>query len=333
MFSPIVIFQAVIQLYFLSQACMLSRVFGSVVFSVETVFVFLMSLVFELTILSVIRVFSQHRKYLSIVLQLLYIGFYALLAAYLFKVKLPFDSRVMMENGTSAFKSGSWSVIWNNLDKVPLKIFGLFCIFILITEYRSKKSSKHVLHFSKKKVAVWALLCVVLISFKPSIARFNEPIRFVQSLISYGVDNMESRKIKPIKTKQEGFTYSTLDIKTPAEKPHVFLIMVEAFNQFATTENGPSGTPVMPYYKFLKKQGLSIDTFYGHHVQTIHGQMAVMLSLPPHTTGKPFENYKDIKTMSLANTMNDNGYSSYYYQASEAENFDHKKELMTQVGF
>ena len=254
-----------------------------------------------------------------------------LLYAYHYTTNFSFDYAVMRDNVREIFFSDSVSVITGRIG-TPF-IFALIAILSLlaIVEWRRGLLSRQVQEAPLlPKVLLWGglyALCVLL-----PIPSHDEGILFGRSLYRYYAEEtaVVSYERGAFPLVEEGPTIASLP---PAERPHIFILLMESFNGFMPEARNENGEEYTPFFNSLIPQGLYVERFYGNSVQTSKGHFAVFFSVVPSIRGKVYTDYPRTRFHSLPKALSNAGYETIFFQAYKDLSFDNTRSFLSGNGF
>lgn len=119
----------------------------------------------------------------------------------------------------------------------------------------------------------------------------------------------------------------------PADRPHVFVIMIESFNARFVDEHAADGTPLMPHFQAAIRNGAWVEPFYGNATYTLKGQEAVLTSLPPTLSGNLANDYGEVRIRALPTLFREAGYETRFFQAYKDIDFAGTGDFMRRCGF
>lgn len=118
-----------------------------------------------------------------------------------------------------------------------------------------------------------------------------------------------------------------------AEQPHVILVAMESMNANLVEARAPDGREYTPNLNRLIRDGLYVERFYGHSVQTAKGQFALIASVPPAIRGKVFTDYPRIRLRTLPQILKEAGYTTAFMQGGWSRTFDNTGQFLSSHGF
>lgn len=254
-----------------------------------------------------------------------------LLYAYHYTTNFSFDYAVMRDNVREIFFSDSVSVITGRIG-TPF-IFALIAILFLLAifEWRYRVLSRQVQGPPlAPKAILWGALyafCVLL-----PIPTHDEGILFGRSIYRYYAEETAvvayERGAFPLV--KEGPASVSLPV---AERPHIFILLMESFNGFMPEARNEKGEEYTPFFNALIPQGLYVERFYGNSVQTSKGHFAVFFSVVPSIRGKVYTDYPRTAFLSLPKALANAGYETVFFQAYKDLSFDNTRPFLSGNGF
>lgn len=259
---------------------------------------------------------------------------FGVLSSYLFSAKTSLDMSVILENFSSADSKNAFAVMFNSFNWQPLQLAILGIMVFLILEWRKKTVSRQKPEKFHPGLAagVFGVWCLCVVS---PFTTFDEVTGFVQSFKRA----VFWKSPYPIVVQAAEWPYLRSGRQTPAapvpiwDRPYVFVVVQESFNQSAITAKGPDGQWVMPYFHQLMAEGLVVSRFYANSIQTAKGQFAIVNGILPTIKGKEFTRFFEVSVQSLADVFNAFGYQSVMFDAQSDPGFDNTQNYMSRIGF
>lgn len=286
-----------------------------------------------LTAVLILQKLTQRWRWGMVLASSIMMSLYSLLAAYLFGVRQPFDIAVMLELGQKAGDAGMLDGVVGTLDMNAV-ITGLIVISLIVgLELTKRLVSANALKLSNKGLIALLILYGLMLG-GPYDTR-DEVTHFIRSGIAYAFNPMYQRvPLKPgeypfLKT---GFTY-TEGLPQTDPPPHVFLIVIESFNEWAIEQKGPNGKELTPEMNQLIQKSVYVDRFYGNNMCSIKGYNAITSGLWPALRGLDVERDPKIAVKGLPHVLNENGYYTVYFQAQRMPDFHYVNAYMKKIGF
>ncbi len=248
----------------------------------------------------------------------------------------PLSYLTVIKNGHDLFYKESIVFILENVSWIGwLLMVGLFgVLFFLQRQFSIFTNSVNL----NKPLVTFPILVVANVLVVIMSSGFNaDHIEFVTSVYHY----MNPKKIDSFDKLRADGIYPYMDvvdeetevtIKDSANKPHVFVVMLESFSGFYTDriENGKS---VTPFVDSLKQHGLYISEFYSTSVETSKGQFATLCSVYPSYRTNIFTSYYQNNYRCLSHILKDNGYSNVFLKAYSSLGFENTGTFVLNNGF
>ena len=224
-------------------------------------------------------------RWLRVLFNILFLMFFGWTSSYYFGVSCSPDFALIAETIRDGMSSLTLEIAAQWLDPIPLEVAGIFSIIFLIAEFFRHAISKYDYSYQwGRKVAVVAGLVVLMIVCP--IDPHNEVSRFARVAYRYyakpvykniHIPKNEFPYIKP------SFDYT--DMQRSSEKPNVFVIVIESFNERFVGAKTKDGKEVTPFFNQLKEQGLYVDHYYSPTVLSMIGYGAMYTSVLPAMRG------------------------------------------------
>ena len=207
----------------------------------------------------------ENRKWISFVIQSLYVIIQCSFIGYFVKTKQSFDFAVVAENFNEIFYSESLFVIFNGIDPTAIYI-GLIGIGIIFYKTIRTPCLSKIIPFNIQKYSV--VLTVYLLFVVIPVIQFDQMTNFFRSVVSYYFKSPEYEY--EFNIKKDEFPFITKIDATEKvslnDKPNIFLIMVESFNAGFVNSSSDDEKFYTPFFNSLIKNGVYIDQFYGNSV-------------------------------------------------------------------
>lgn len=263
------------------------------------------------------------------------ITIYGLLCSYQFGNHQMAEWGFIADNFTSLFNVESINVVASSFDPGGLYYIPFLILLWGLFEWRKQSVSKGMQTeplFKKGVIITLLYLLCVLMPISP-----RDPIlAFFRSIWNYYTSNLTRNIVLPegqypfLKNSSE---FATDTVKTPTQKPHVFLIVCESLNQSAVEAKAPNGEPVMPFLNTLKTKSVYAPWFYSNSIQTAKGHFSILFSTIPSIVGKEASEFTDIRLETLASVLANQGYTTTYFGAHKSKRFDNNFNFFTTHGF
>ena len=262
------------------------------------------------------------------------VSFYGLLAGYHFDAKSQFIWDMFIDNVSNAFHIESLIYMWASIEKDVLLYVLVFIIILLFMQWRYASISR----YQKKQVPIKSTLIALLIYciYIISPAPCYDPISgFVKSIYLYYFKSSINVQYTPgtyplLQNTNQKFKSFKANQK---QKPDIFLIVVESFNQSIIHKKTEDGKDITPFLNKLENRSLVAKQFYANSVQSARGYSSIFLSLIPSITNKISREYVDLNTYSLADALKDNGYDNQMFHAYKLNGFDNAEPFFKARGF
>lgn len=275
------------------------------------------------------------RTYLAIFL--VYIFFYNLFCSYRLQSMIPFDVSVILNNVGEVWNTESLVLILESLcphvfiiGLIPLSAVLFFPpMRRLVLRERAYGWRRHLAAVAA--IPLYGLLVMSPYGVYDDLGTlFRSAIDYVRrdSLYEFGMmNNLDSYPF--ITTEKQPIIGNN-----PTEKrPHIFIVQVESFSQYVVEASTPDGCPYTPYLNEKLKEGIYFERFYANSIQSAKGQFATLFSLIPSFKQKVFTSFSHNHFQSLAQVLQDNGYSTMFFKAYRDINFDNTGRFVKNNGF
>ncbi|MDD4527473.1 MAG: sulfatase-like hydrolase/transferase, partial [Candidatus Margulisbacteria bacterium] len=262
-----------------------------------------------------------------------YILCFGLLSAYLFKTGEHLDWSVLADNITSSFSKEALTVMAGSLDPgtflyVPV-IIVIFIIFEVWKKAVSKgiQQNKHIFKFIILVTTYLFLLLIPIDSYDPIMSFFRTSINYYNNSnnVKATFEETQSTFIN------DGTHFNNINIPY-AQKPHVFLLILESLNTSSLGKE-TNGIEHTPFLNNLMNKSVYAENFYGNSVQTAKGHFATMFGMIPSTSGKVFTKFSDLDVESIGTVLKRSGYDTSIFSAYHKRNFDNTYEYLIKRGF
>lgn len=267
--------------------------------------------------------FSKSRG-LRVGANLVFLYLFAYVTSYYFGANHGLDYGLLRET----FHDGTAKVIveiaahW--LDPTPFVIAGIATVFFIYYEFKKRIISRQPKLTPKWIISGFILYLGIIVAPYPSK---DEVTHFFQTIYAYYFRPLYPQLSLPKDSfpyVKEELEYS--DIAPNAEKPHIFLILVESFNAWAVDAKTPDGRELTPYFNKLKKEGVFIDHYYSHSVLSIKGFGSIFASVLPAVQGIILRDGTNL--YGLPDMLEDNGYTSLVFHARLDHTYEPSMKLL-----
>lgn len=273
----------------------------------------------------------RHRR-LRFVLNTVLLFVYFILFSYQMRTYADFDYFLLRDNFSEIFYRESLGIIWNVM-KTPLLLLPLI---LLLVAFLEKKY-----HFfsggEDRPRCPWriSLAAVIYGMFLFVLPPTYDPLTYFQQTAwqyHFGHLPVDVAGLPPFPFVRQPET-ATVAPPAAAERPHVFVVLIESFNaRFAGTRT-PDGREYTPFFNALRSRGVYYEKFYGNSVQTAAGQLVVLASIMPALRGKVSVAYPNLHLHGLPAVLAENGYRTLFFNAAGSNDFDSTGVFMNKLGF
>lgn len=282
---------------------------------------------------NIFSVFYFKKKSLALIGNSCLIIVYLVLGTYNLRSGQNLDYSVISDNIDLATNKNSLNLVLDiprRKDYIQLLILLLILLF---TEIRFKKISTNR---SNSRPFIFLLVNFVLFM----VINLNIPYtheqysQFLKSIKSYYYPPEKIIKFK-IPAKQYAYIKKANfnNLKSKAQRPHIFILFIESFNANFVNKKAPTGKTFTPFFNSLLKQGHFFNNFYGTSVQTSKGQLSTFCSILPLSHQKVFTHFEKLKLNCLPQILKLNGYETFFTKAFGDINFDNTKNFVSRNGF
>lgn len=295
---------------------------------VVTIFSFLSGTVPTQTIalqasLSVVSVFVLNYLVTHRFRPLLFTFYFVLIGSW-WVLSTPIDYPLIRDNLGLLKSTVSWATIWQ--QSWPWLILLPIVYLLAVAVSKTKKP------FYKKRALLLTLGYLGLLRLHS--VNGDTTIGFIMSTWRYYQDD---RFYPPDAVKQFPLikNESSLNANQPSPniKPHVFIVLMESMNaRFIGTKNN-DGIEYTPVLNRLMHNAISTERFYGNSVQTANGHLATLCGVIPTGWGKVMTDYEHVNLQCLPALLREQGYRTYFLQASADLGFDNTGKFMHKIGF
>jgi len=281
-----------------------------------------------------IKLLSFANKKISLVLTSTLLLVYSVLYLFRFNQHVSLDYALLYENFALLFYKESIVSILSMLSFfyliyaliIGVSIYVLNKKYALISAVNSRKNSNFI------TIIVVVLMNVALIYIPKENS--NPIVDFIKSMNYFYSDT----KTETVILSEVQYPYIKVnkisnDFNTTADKPHVFLLFMESYNGLFTDKIAKDSKEVTPYFNKLKKQGLFVEKFYGHSIQTAKGQFSTLSGVYPSVYSKVFTTYPDLNLHALPTILNAYGYETIFTKAYKSLEFDNTRTYAKKLGF
>lgn len=254
-----------------------------------------------------------------------------LLYAYHYTTNFSFDYAVMRDNVREIFFSDSVSVITGRIGTPFIAALIAILAVLSIAEWRRQVLSRQTQTAPlMPKALFWGALyalCILL-----PVPSHDEGVLFGKSIYRYYADEavVASYERGSFPLVKEGPPAGALPA---AERPNIFVILMESFNGFMPEARNEQGAEYTPFFNSLIPQGVYVERFYGNSVQTSKGHFAVFFSVVPSIRGKVYTDYPRTSFHSLPAALSAAGYETLFFQAYKDLSFDNTRPFLSRNGF
>lgn len=254
-------------------------------------------------------------RWLRVLFNVLFLIFFGWTSAYYFGVSFSPDFALIAETIRDGMSSLTLEIAAHWLDPIPLIVAGVFSVIFLIAEFFKRAISKYDYSYQwGRKVAVLSGL-VALIILCP-IDPHNEISRFARVAYHYYTQPVyKNIHIGPNEFPYIKSSFDYTDMQRSSEKPHVFVIVVESFNERFVGVKTKDGKEVTPFFNQLKEQGLYVDHYYSPTVLSMIGYGAMYTSVIPAIRGIMLRTEADVYC--YPKVFAENGYKTMIFIQEE----------------
>ncbi len=118
-----------------------------------------------------------------------------------------------------------------------------------------------------------------------------------------------------------------------APRPHVIVLFLESWNGLLADKTRPDGRKFTPVFDAKRREGLTVDHFYGNSVQSSRGHFATLCSLVPLVRGREFVDLPNTRLFCLPKLLHEMGYVTSFHSASDDPDFDSAAAYFARIGF
>lgn len=299
--------------------------------------------VFSLTVF-INYIFSRLPK-LRVCLNAVLIFLYIFLQTFYISIEYHLSYDLVVFNFAGIFTAEGAQLIWG---KTPIAgvLFVVFSVALIAYSHK-RHGLLHQWNFPKNKLIPAAIAGGMYLGMVFTNTNHFDPITFfIQSAHrSFKVESTyyltENRQIDF----ESEYPYvhtnnlSTLPLKAhydnreKEEWPHVFIVMIESFNQSFVQTKSPEGKEYIPYFNSLISKGVYVERFYGNATQTSRGQFAILCGVIPSYLHKIFLKYHDNNFECLSDILKQNGYTNLFFKAYKSLSFDNTGQFVRKRGF
>ena len=280
------------------------------------------------------KLLSFGSRKLSFVFTILLLLVYAILYAFHFNQKVSLDFSLIYENFSLIFYKESIDSMIAMLSMSYL----FYALFIVLVVYFFNKRYSLISYLpSKNELSKTTFFVVIILNiffvFSP-IKNSNNISEFIQSIIYF----QKTRTLTVSSKDEKEFPYINVNnisgkFSSQKEKPHVFLLFMESYNGLFTDKLSRNGKEITPYFNKLKNNGLFLENFYGHSIQTAKGQFGTLSGIFPSVYSKVFTTYGNLNINALPNILNNYGYETVFTKAYRSLAFDNTRNYAKKLGF
>ncbi len=279
------------------------------------------------------KLLSFGHKTVSFVLTLLLLISYALLYTFHYNQHVPLDFALVYENFSLLFYKESIDSLLAMLS-ISYLFYAIITIFFIYYLNRRYHLISHVpLKGELTKTTFATILFLNIFLIYAPIKNSNKINEFVESVRYFN----ETRASSVSTNTPESYPYVHFNkisgTFSHEKNPHVFLIFMESYNGLFTDNAAKNGKEVTPFFNKLKENGLFIENFYGHSIQTSKGQFGTLAGVLPSAYSKVFTTYGNLNLYALPSILNDHGYETVFTKAYKSLSFDNTRNYAKKLGF
>ena len=253
-----------------------------------------------------------------------------------FTTDSPLDVSLLLTNKDTMLKKDAFIVYGSRLRWAVLAAAILIAVvWPIVLQARYKIFSRRNLRSrSLLPASAWpALLALLFSTSLPSLDEFALFGRSIRSNLRERVTEERARDAlpTPYPYSRAGFP---LTYRGPrSERPDVFLVLLESFNQRLVESKAPNGFEVTPFFNSLIPRGLYVENFYNNSMQTSRALFIIFGGVYESYKGKAFRSFTDLNLRPLPEILDDAGYRTVFFNAHDDLNFDNKGPYLRKMGF
>ena len=330
-FSRMITFLFVIHTYYFVELFFLDPILKDLLFRWPSCLAVIGTLLYSyltfFTLYYLIDSLVSKTRWLRVFANIIFLLLYALATAYFFGTHQSAEYALIVETIQDGFTLGLVEVLAHWLDPTPLIIALIACIVFIVYEIKTQVLTRYKYGPQSKYLCI-SLATLYLLMILSPLETKDEMTFFMKSIHNYYFkSSYRNIQVPPdsYPLTQHSFTYNQpIPFK---EKPHVFLIIIESFDQWATQHQTSEGKPLMPFFNTLKNKGLYVENFYAHSVLSIKGYGAIFGGILPAMKGIVLRS--DLELQGLPTVFENNGYQSQVFYSSMPSNF---KQTLQKLG-
>ncbi|NBV82962.1 DUF229 domain-containing protein [bacterium] len=220
-----------------------------------------------------------------LIVNILFLNFFGWTSAYYFGISFSPDFALIAETFRDGFSFLTFEIAAKWLDPIPLIVSGIMSVVFLVFELWKRAISKvsYTLNFKSQYLVV---IGITVFSLASRLDPVNEVSRFAKLAVNYYTESTtKGIHVPPGEYPYLKNNFAYTDMPRPGEKPNVFIIVIESFNERFVGEKSPDGKEITPFINQLRDRGLYVEHYYSPTVLSMIGYGSMYVSVLPATRG------------------------------------------------
>jgi hypothetical protein len=248
----------------------------------------------------------------------------------------PLDWSLILTNKDTILKRDAFIVYSSRIQwpfLVAVILMGIVWPLVLRARFKALPARTAKTRSLLPAVAWAALMAVLLLTSIPSLDELALFGRSVRSNLRERITEEQVRGALPTPYPYARPHFPLTYQGPRSDRPDVFLVLLESFNERLVEKTAPNGVEVTPVFNALLRQGVYVENFYNNTMQTSRALFVIFGGVYESYKGKAFRSFTDLNLRPLPEILDDEGYRTVFFNAHDDLNFDNKGPYLRKMGF